>query len=70
MAPGDSNRAFSQFDTALGKTLGINQRAFDEAVEQGFADVKGVEVAALLVAALVIGLTFAGLHARLREYAV
>src|SRR5262249_33716624 len=70
LAPGDSNWSFSRFDTALGKTLDINQRAFDAAVEQGFGAVRGLDMLAPLVAAIVIALALAGLRPRLLEYAI
>ena len=68
MAPGDSNWAFDQFDKALGKTLDINQRAFDGAITQGFQDLQGAEWlgAALIVGAAALG--YIGLRLRLREY--
>ncbi len=68
MAPGDSNWAFDQFDKGLGKTLDINRRAFDQAVAQGFQDLKGVELLGSLVAVSVVALAFVGLRPRLREY--
>lgn len=70
MSPGESNWAFTQFDKALGKTLDINQRAFDAAVEQGFADVRGMEAVAAILAVIVAALAFVGLQARFKEYAV
>ena len=69
MAPGDSNFAFDQFDKALGKTLDINRRAFDDAVTQGFRDLAGLEFWSALVAGSVAVLAFIGLRPRLREYA-
>ena len=66
--PGQSDWAFQQFDEALGRTLAINQTAFDDAVSQGVSALRGLEletgVAALLVALLVV----AGFAPRIREY--
>ncbi len=69
MAPGESNWSFSQFDNALGKTLDINQKAFDTAVAQGFGDVGGLDILSPVIAVVIVFLTFAGLRPRLREYA-
>jgi hypothetical protein len=68
MNPGDSNWSFVQFDSALGKTIDINQAAFDSAIDQGFGEVRPMD--ALLPGAIVaVGLcSFAGLMPRLREY--
>ncbi len=65
---GESNWAFDRFDTALGKTLEVNQRAFDTAVEAGFRDVSGFEVIAPVAALAIAALTFFGLKPRLEEY--
>ncbi len=68
LAQGDSNWAYAQYDAALEKTIGINQTAFDDAIEQGFHAVRGYDVL-LPVTALFIGaLTFVGIRPRLREY--
>ena len=69
MAPGDSNWAFSQFDSALDKTIAINQKAFDTAVTQGFDDVKGLDILAPIIALVIVVLAFFGLRPRLHEYA-
>ena len=66
---GESNRAFEQFDKALGKTLKINDDAFQAAVQRGFAALNGFEVLAPLAALAVALLSFVGLLPRLREYA-
>ncbi len=66
--PGQSNWAFDQFDSTLGKTLNINQTAFDNYVNQGFKDVNGFEIATP-VATVAIGLfTLFGLLPRIKEY--
>jgi hypothetical protein len=67
-AEGQSNWAFARFDEALGKTLEINQSAFDEAVEKGLTGVSGLEIKASVVAVLIAVLVFLGLAGRIREY--
>ena len=68
MSPGNSNWAFDQFDKALGKTLDINQRAFDGAVAQGFQDLRGAEWLGTVLIVGVAALGYLGLRPRLREY--
>ncbi len=65
---GQSDWAFSQFDDALGKTIKVNQDAFDQAVDQGFADLAGMEIVAFVLAVIVAVLGVIGLRPRLREY--
>lgn len=65
---GESNWAFDRFDTSLGKTLDVNQKAFDNAVAAGFQDVYGFEIVAPVAALAIAALTFLGLKPRLREY--
>jgi hypothetical protein len=66
---GESNYAFNEFDKALGRTLDVNQRAFDDSVAEGFNGVSGFGVIAPVGAALIALLTWLGLRPRLREYA-
>jgi hypothetical protein len=66
--PGQSDWAFDRFDKALGATLDINQRAFDEAVNQGLSALDGLEIKASVLAALIAVCIFLGLAARIREY--
>jgi hypothetical protein len=68
--PDESNWAFDQFDTALGKTIDINQHAFDDAIARGKAKLAWFDVAAAVVNLAVAGLALAGLWPRLQEYAV
>src|SRR5262249_25881790 len=68
--PGESNWAFDQFDKALDQTIGINQHAFEAAIDSGRAALGGFEVAAAVVTLAVAGLALAGLWPRLREYVV
>ncbi|MBC8135558.1 MAG: MCP four helix bundle domain-containing protein [Fibrella sp.] len=70
MAPGDSNWAYAQYDQALDKTIEINQKAFDAAIERGFGAVRGYDVGLPVAVLLVGGLAFAGIRPRLREYDV
>jgi hypothetical protein len=66
---GESNWAFDQFDTNLGKTLEINQTQFDQEVAGMFAVLRLLPYVAPLAALAVILLAVAGLQPRLREYA-
>jgi hypothetical protein len=66
--PGQSNWAFAQFDDALGRTLGINQREFTAAVDRATADLAGSEYLGPVAAVLIILLAWLGLRPRLREY--
>ena len=63
-----SNWAFDQFDATLGKTLDINQRAFDDSVKKGFTTLSGYETQAAVVSVLIALLTFLGMYKRIREY--
>jgi hypothetical protein len=66
--PGESDWAFAQFDQAVDRTLTINQRAFDDAVQSGFSGLAGLELQACILAGIIATLTFVGLAPRLREY--
>lgn len=65
---GQSNWAFTQFLQANQNTIDINQKAFDEAVDQGFKDVDGFEVVTPVVAIAIALLTLFGLLPRIKEY--
>jgi CHASE3 domain sensor protein len=65
---GQSAWAFARLEEALGKTLAINQREFDRAVERGFQAVAGFGVSAPLAAAAVALLAYLGLLPRMKEY--
>jgi hypothetical protein len=65
---GQSNWAFGRFDTALGATLDINQKAFDAAVEKGLGALDGMEIRLFIVAAAIAVLMFLGLGVRIKEY--
>ena len=65
---GQSNWAFTQFLNANDRAFNINQKAFDEAVQQGLKDMDGFEISSPVVAVLVGLLTLFGLRSRLKEY--
>jgi hypothetical protein len=65
---GQSHWAFEEFDRGLTKTLAINQKAFDEAVEEGFRALYGFEITALVAGVALCGLLWLGIRPRLREY--
>lgn len=67
---GQSNWAFDRFDSALDKTIMINQQAFDQAVSQGFKDLEGFEVTTPIVLSAIALLTLFGLLPRTKEYSV
>lgn len=67
---GQSNWAFDRFDSALDKTLAINQQAFDQAVDQGFKEIEGFEVTAPIVLSAIALLTLLGLLPRTKEYSI
>jgi hypothetical protein len=68
MAPGESNRAFFDFDESLGRWLAINQTWMDRYRDRAFADVESLLLAGPLAMLAVLILTFIGLRPRLREY--
>jgi hypothetical protein len=65
---GQSNWAFDRFDKALGGTLEINQKAFEEAVGNGLTALEGLEIKLAVAAAVIAVLVFLGLASRIREY--
>ena len=66
----ESNWAYSQFDTALTKTIDINERAFQDAVARGFGAVSGFQWFTPLVILMVAVLTGLGVKPRLEEYKI
>jgi hypothetical protein len=66
---GQSNWAFDEFDRALGKTIDINQKVFDDTVKRSLDGLKPFDVTAALVALGVVALALGGLWPRFREYA-
>jgi hypothetical protein len=67
-APSDSDGHFNAFDAALGRWIGINQSAFDQAVAAGQGNLSGWQLYPALGALLVVALTFVGLRPRIGEY--
>ena len=66
--PGQARDVFAQFDNALDRTLAVNQRAFDEAVDTGLSALAHFEAKAAAAAVLIVFLVFAGLAPRIAEY--
>ncbi len=67
-AASDERECFNKFDEHLGKTLLVNQTAFNQAVDRGFNDVSGFETSAPIAALLIAALAYFGLLPRMREY--
>lgn len=65
---GQSNWAFDQLDLAIGRTLDINQSAFDTAVARGFSSLSHFEIVAGIVAVIIALLAFFGVIQRIQEY--
>lgn len=65
-----SNEVFQRFDGALGRTLKVNQDAFESSVASGFRDVNGFEITAPVAALLIALLGWLGMRPRMREYSV
>ncbi|MHB2018180.1 MAG: hypothetical protein ACYCW6_14620 [Candidatus Xenobia bacterium] len=68
--PGQSDWAFSEFDTALQKVIDINQKALDATYARGVERLSWFEEFATFVCILVCVLAFLGIRPRLREYAI
>ena len=68
---GQSNWAFDRFEEALGKTIAINQSAFDASLADAAGWLAGLDwLVPLGLAPAVSALTFLGLRPRLKEYAL
>ena len=65
---GGADWALVRFDKALGRTLAINQNAFDRAVRNGREALSGLEWKAAAVALIAAVLVVVGLAPRIREY--
>ncbi len=63
-----SQGAFERFDESLGRTLSINQTAFDQSVQGGLAGLQSGEMKASVMAVLIAVLIFFGFAPRIREY--
>ena len=66
--PGQSNWAFGEFKKANQNTFDLNQKAFSQAVEEGFREVNGFEITTPIVVVLICVLTLLGLLPRFKEY--
>ena len=67
--PGQHQGAFDQFDGALGRTLAIDQKAFDSIAADGVRRQAGQDLIASLAVLGVVALIGLGLRPRLQEYA-
>ena len=65
---GQAKYRVALFDDALGRTLAVNQRAFDGAVDTGFNALSHFEAKTAVAAVLIVLLVFAGLAPRIAEY--
>jgi hypothetical protein len=65
----DTNAALEQFDQALGRTLDINQAAFDQAVLQAQFELKRAEILDPGLTLLIVLCAWLGVRQRLKEYA-
>ena len=68
MRLGPSEGAFQRFDVSLGKTLSINQTAFDQSVQGGLVGLQSGEMKAAVTAVLIAVLILLGFTPRIREY--
>jgi len=66
--PGDSNWAFAQFDDALGKTLDVNQHAFDNEIAHAFDLLSHFVYALIATVVVIIAAIVIGIKPRLDEY--
>jgi hypothetical protein len=67
-APGDSNFLYDRYDQALGRFIGINQTAFDDAVRAGEQNLSGWRWLPAGVLLAIVGLVLLGMRPRLAEY--
>jgi len=66
--PGQSNWAFNGFISAIDSTLAINQKAFDEASNRGFAILQHFEATASVIGLMAALACLFGVLPRIREY--
>ena len=66
--PGQSDWAFAQFDTALGRVLDLNVQWFNDSVQRAFDDLSGADVLVPVAAAILGVLVWFGLQPRIAEY--
>jgi hypothetical protein len=68
-ARGNSNWAFTRYETALSDVIAINQRAFNQAISQSHGESNGLtSLIPGLAVILITGLVLAGVRPRLAEY--
>ena len=65
---GQSNWAFAQFDTALGKVLDLNEQWFANYIQRASDDLYGMEVLGPLAGLVIAVLVWLGLQPRIAEY--
>jgi len=68
MQRGQSNWAFDQFDSALGRTLEINQKEFDAAILRALYQLRNLPFIPPAVALAIAALSWFGLQPRIGEY--
>ncbi|MGO8671171.1 MAG: hypothetical protein ACLQVD_07405 [Capsulimonadaceae bacterium] len=68
--PGQSDWAFSQFDTALGSLIDVNQQQFDLAVSRGDSQLLPFAWLTPVACIAIAGLALLGVLPRIREYEV
>ena len=66
--PGQSNWTFDHFDSSLGEAIRINQKAFDESIQQGYAAVAWFNFLGPALALLIALAGTFGLRPRILEY--
>jgi hypothetical protein len=67
-AAGDSNGAFTSYDSALVKVTAINQKAFDADIGAGERELRGWAAIPAVAWAVIAALILVGCHPRLAEY--
>ncbi|MFO0660082.1 MAG: hypothetical protein U0165_09670 [Polyangiaceae bacterium] len=65
---GESNDAFTRFDSAIEKAIALNQGEFDRALSSADSSLRTAEMIDPFLAACIAGFAFFGLRQRLREY--
>jgi hypothetical protein len=68
--PGGSNYTFGNFDDALGETLKINQKAFDDDIVAGFQKLGRLSYMPAVTILLIVASAIFGLWQRIKEYHV
>ncbi len=68
VAEGESNWAFDKFNAALGKTIDINKKAFDDAINNAFEALNMPTYLGVFIAIFMVVMAWLGLQPRIREY--